>query len=97
MCNNSLLCTRKLCEDSFDERAGKVAGAVKAFPVHAPCPDEIITRCVRRRALEGELAGAPKSRRVVRWHWQVGVTLLTCQCSVLAGMAIVVIAFIKRA
>jgi hypothetical protein len=95
VCNNSLLRTRKLCEDSFDERAGKVAGAVKTYPVHAPCPDEIITRCVRRRALEGELAAAPKSRRVVRW--QVGVTLLTCQCSVLAGMAIVVIAFIKRA
>ena len=68
---------------------------MKTYPVHAPCPDEIITRCVRRRALEGELAAAPESRRVVRW--QVGVTLLTCQCSVLAGMAIVVIAFIKRA
>jgi hypothetical protein len=95
VCNSSLLRTRKLCEDSFDERAGKVAGAVKTYPVHAPCPDEIISSCVRRRALEGELAAAPKSRRVVRW--QVGVTLLTCPCSVLAGMAIVVIAFIKRA
>ena len=95
VCNNSLLRTRKLCEDSFDERAGKVAGAVKTSCArtlpgrnhHSVCASPCVGRGTGSRTEEPSW--------LVRW--QVGVTLLTCQCSVLAGMAIVVIAFIKRA